>query len=293
MKAVSYLATLSVAVLMWQCEPQTPGKTALGDLPTADYSTSFVDSNTVKFTSQSSGDPFMFQWEIEGVGTYSGEEVDVFISKAGTYEVKHTVFNQGGHATAEGQVEILQDAALPCTGTMEFLTDCGTREWKLAPQAGSLWVGPPDGSSTWWAIGGTAATDRPCAYNDTWTFSETDGKMIYDTQGDIWAEAFMGVAADGCQPESFLTGNLAPWASGTHDFEVLPGQAGGPDQIKLSGLGAFIGLQKVTNGAEVTAPVAETTYDVLWMDEDANGVRTMEVEVNFGAGLWRFTLISE
>jgi hypothetical protein len=44
----------------------------------------------------SSGDPFLFNWDIEGVGTYTGESVEVFIGTMGTYDVTHTVFNQGG-----------------------------------------------------------------------------------------------------------------------------------------------------------------------------------------------------
>ena len=39
----------------------------------------YIDSNNVQFTSNSTGDPFLFSWEIEGVGTYTGETVDVFI----------------------------------------------------------------------------------------------------------------------------------------------------------------------------------------------------------------------
>ena len=272
------------------CQPTQPSKTPLGALPEADF-TYTIDSNDVYLTSQSTGDPFIFQWEIDGIGTFTGEETKVFISKAGTYEVKHFVFNQGGHDSAKAQIEILQDAALPCTGAMEFLTGCTSRSWTLAPIAGSLWVGPVDGSSTWWAIGATAATDRPCAYNDTWTFYE-DGTMEYDTKGDIWAEGYMGAAADGCQPETFLQGAQAAWASGTHSFEVAPGAGvNGTDQLKLTGLGAFIGLPKATNGGEVTSPVANISYDILWMREDA-GVRTMEIEVNWGGGLWRYTLQS-
>jgi hypothetical protein len=65
------------------------------------------------------------------------------------------------------------------------------------------------------------------------------------------------------------------------------------DQIQMLGLGAFIGLPKATNGAEVSVPVNSITYDVLSANEDAaTGVRTMEIEVNWGGGLWRFTLRS-
>ena len=252
----------------------------------------YIDSNNIQLTSVNTGDPFLFQWEIDGVGTFEGEQADVFIPKIGVYDIKHSVFNQGGHATAEGQVEIFKDADFVCTGAAEFMTDCTDRTWKLAPQAGSLWVGPPDASTTWWAIGGTAATDRPCAYDDEWTFN-SDGDMIYDTQGDIWAETYMGVATDGCQPESVLTGPKAAWASGTHGFEIIPG--GGPngeDQIKVNGMGGFIGLPKAANTGEVSSPVASITYYILSMTDDGTA-RYMEIQCNCTSLLWRFTLYSE
>jgi hypothetical protein len=104
----------------------------------------------------------------------------------------------------------------------------------------------------------------------------------------------MGVAADGCHPESVLTGAKVAWGSGSHAFSLIP--AGGTvtrDQLKMEGLGAFIGLPKAANGGEVFAPINSITYDILWTNEDtATGVRTMEIEVNWGTGLWRFTLRS-
>jgi hypothetical protein len=220
-----------------------------------------------------------------------GAEATITISRAGTYTVKHYVFNQGGMAVDSAQVVISRDAAPPCTGLMEFMTSCTERTWKLAPIAGSLWVGPPGGAQTWWAIGATAATDRPCAYNDEWVF-KADGSVEYDTKGDIWAETYMGVAADGCFPESVLTGAQAAWGSGTHAFTLMPATATAPDQLKMEGLGAFIGLPKAANGGEVFSPINSITYDILWTNEDANGVRTMEIEVNWGTGLWRYTLQS-
>ena len=292
MKAFKLFSVLAATAALVACEPAVPGKTELGPLPTADYTMTYIDSNNIQLTSVNTGDPFLFQWEIDGVGTFEGEQADVFIGKMGVYDIKHSVFNQGGHATAEGQVEIYKDADFICAGAAEFLTDCTDRTWKLAPQAGSLWVGPSDASTTWWAIGGTAATDRPCAYDDEWTFN-SDGDMIYDTQGDIWAETYMGVATDGCQPESVLTGPKAAWASGTHGFEIIPG--GGPngeDQIKVNGMGAFIGLPKAANAGEVSSPVASVTYDILSMTDDGTA-RYMEIQCNCTSLLWRFTLYSE
>lgn len=83
------------------CEPSEAGHTELGALPQADYSLTYIDSNTVQLVSNSSGDPFLFQWNIDGVGTYTGESVEVFIGSMGTYDVTHTVFNQGGSASRD------------------------------------------------------------------------------------------------------------------------------------------------------------------------------------------------
>jgi PKD repeat protein len=289
---VRSLALAAVALLA-ACQPYEGGKTPLGDLPTASFTVNMVDSNTVQLVSTATGDPFMYRWEVSNGTLAEGQEATVTLSRAGTYTVKHYVFNQGGMAVDSAQVVIYRDAAPPCTGLVEFLTGCTERTWKLAPIAGSLWVGPPDGSTTWWAIGATAATDRPCMYNDEWTF-KADGTVDYDTKGDIWAETYMGVAADGCHPESVLTGAKVAWGSGSHAFSLIP--AGGTvtrDQLKMEGLGAFIGLPKAANGGEVFAPINSITYDILWTNEDtATGVRTMEIEVNWGTGLWRFTLRS-
>jgi PKD repeat protein len=273
------------------CEPYEAKKSELGDLPTASFTVTMVDSNTVQLTSTATGDPFMYNWEVSNGTLAEGAEATITISRAGTYTVKHYVFNQGGMAVDSAQVVISRDAAPPCTGLMEFMTSCTERTWKLAPIAGSLWVGPPGGAQTWWAIGATAATDRPCAYNDEWVF-KADGSVEYDTKGDIWAETYMGVAADGCFPESVLTGAQAAWGSGTHAFTLTPATATAPDQLKMEGLGAFIGLPKAANGGEVFSPINSITYDILWTNEDANGVRTMEIEVNWGTGLWRYTLQS-
>lgn len=292
MKTITRLLSLALLAAFAACQPFEEDKTPLGALPAASFTLTMIDSNTVQLQSTATGEPFMYRWEVSNGALAEGTEATVEITRAGTYTVKHYVFNQGGMAVDSAQVVISRDAAPPCTGLMEFMTSCTERTWTLAPTAGSLWVGPPDGSQTWWAIGGTAATDRPCAYNDEWVF-KADGSVVYDTKGDIWAETYMGVAADGCFPESVLTGAQAAWGSGTHAFTLMPATATAPDQLKMEGLGAFIGLPKATNGAEVFVPVNSITYDVLSANEDAGtGVRTMEIEVNWGGGLWRYTLAS-
>ena len=290
LKKIAFFTILAIGFA--SCEPSEKSHTELGALPVADYQMTYIDSNTVQLTSNSTENPFLFSWEIEGVGTYTGQTVDVFIGDIGVYELKHTVFNQGGSASVTGQIEIFKDGPQPCVGAVEWLTECNERTWKIAPQDGSLWVGTP--SQTWWAVSGNVTLDRPCTYNDEWTF-QADGDMVYNSNGDFWGESFFGFSPEGCYPESDLVGPLAGWQSGTHGFEIIPANNDHPDQIKVIGLGAFIGLHKVANGAEVSAPQTEITYDILSMTE-IDGKRYMEIEIGFqasGEGLWRFTLYSE
>ena len=284
------LGLLGIVVLGFTaCEPNAGTKTELGALPVSDFSYTMVDSNTIALTSESTGDPFMFQWEIAGVGSFTGENVEVLIPLIGTYDITHTVFNQGGHASSMDQVEIFKDADLPCVGAIEYLTECTDRTWKLAPQVGALWVGP-DGNTTWWANGAADVAARSCLFNDEWVFHE-DGTMEYNTNGDIWGEPYLGLT-EACHPDSSLAGALTAWGSGTHTYEIIAATADHPDQIRVIGTGAFMGIPKATNSGEVTTPVSEVTYDILWMT-DQNNDRYMEVEVNFGGGLWRYTFYSE
>jgi PKD repeat protein len=285
---IAFFAVLAIGFIA--CEPSEAGHTELGALPQADYTMTYIDSNNVQFTSNSTGDPFLFSWDIEGVGTYTGETVDVFIGSIGVYNVKHTVFNQGGSASTTGTVEIYKEGPPPCVGAMEWLTECSQRTWKIAPQAGALWVGSDDGVQ-WWAIDATGPTARPCTFNDEWTF-EADGDMVYNSNGDFWGEPVMGFSPEGCFTESDFTASQEGWKSGTHGFEIIPATATSPEQLKVTGTGAFIGLHKVANDMEVGQPISAIIYDIVSMTE-IDGDRYMEIDIDYGPGRWRFTLYSE
>lgn len=283
------LGLLGIVVLGFTaCEPNT--KTELGALPVSDFSYTMVDSNTIALTSESTGDPFMFQWDIAGVGSFTGENAEVLIPLIGTYDITHTVFNQGGHASSMDQVEIFKDADLPCVGAIEYLTECSSRTWKLAPEEGACWVAP-DANGFWWQNSTADVALRSCLFNDEWVFHE-DGTMEYKTNGDIWGEPYMGLSAESCIAESALPSAVSAWGSGTHTFEIIPATADHPDQLRVIGTGAFMGFPKAANGQEVSSPVNEVTYDILYMT-DQNNNRYMQIEVNYTVGIWRFKFYSE
>ncbi len=285
---MKYFPLFSLLLLLAaSCDPQQDDKIDIG-LPPAEATFTIeplAEPNHYLLTN-TTPDVFEYLWDLGNGTRVNGESVEAFYPLKGTYTITLTVFGRGGHATSSKVLEVPEDAPFDCESDAfyKYLTDCEQRVWKLKPAEGSLWVGPADGSTTWWQLPESEVAVRTCEFNDEWTFTK-DGQMIYDAKGDVWAEPYMGFNYE-CIDESMLPPDKAAWGSGTHTFEVLPG-----NKLKVNGLGAYLGLPKVANGAEVTDPQTTVTYDVIRWDTTADG-REMELEINFGAGIWRFIYIS-
>lgn len=289
-KIFQLIAFASVLLFFNSCEPAQEDAIELSAVP-SNVSFSVAEKagevNTYILTNTTSG-TFLHQWDLGNGTTVTGDEVEVYYPLKGDYEITLRAFNNGGFGESKGTVNVLEDDSAPCTpnSLAEFLTDCEERTWTLLQDAGAYWVGP-DPDNTWWSSPAEAVTERFCAFDDEWTFMVT-GEMIYDTQGDLWAEDYMGYDFE-CVTDDQLAENVAPWASGEHIFVGIEG--GDVEQIQLIGLGAFMGLPKAANGAEVTEPVASITYDIVDRSEDADG-KYMELEVNYNIGIWRFKFVS-
>ncbi len=154
--------------------------------------------------------------------------------------------------------------------------------WKMAPEEGSLAVGPTAGSSEWWQIDAAGVTARACYYDDTWTFTST-GELIIDMQDQTWLETWQA-SAEGCGAPG------DPFVNGTYGYTY----AGGT--LTVDGVGAFVGLQKVNNGKELTNPadaVGEITYNVA---EITDTTMTLQIQIETadgGVGWWQFKLVKE
>ena len=83
LKKIAFFTILALGFA--SCEPREKSHTELGALPVEDYQMTYIDSNTVQLTSNSTENQFLFSWEIEGVGTYTGQTVDVFIGDICVY----------------------------------------------------------------------------------------------------------------------------------------------------------------------------------------------------------------
>ena len=288
---IGYFSLLMLMLGLVACEPQQDGAIDLG-LPPASASFTITpvsgEPNTYTLSNQTEG-AFLFQWNLGNGSDATGETVEVTYQNAGTYDVTLRAFNKAGFAESVQSIVVDEDAPINCESIpeLEFLTNCSSKTWTLANEEGALLVGPVDGSTVWWQSAADENEGRPCAWNDEWTFSSDDLSMVYDTKGDIWGEDYMGFNFE-CVATSMLGSAVAAWGDGTHSFEVIPGN---PAQLKVVGEGAFLGIPKAANGAEVTLPVNAVTYDIISMVSDGNR-DVLTVAVNYSAGIWTFKLES-
>lgn len=287
-----YTALVSSLLLLASCEPDIDDKIDLPSAPTeATFDVTDIGDNTYSLANTTDGG-FLFQWDLGNGATETGETVTVTYPEAGAYVVSLTVFNAGGHATGTRSIVVNEDLVVmagPCEpgSISEFLSNCDQKTWRLNPAAGALLVGPPGLGETWWQNDETVVEERFCAWDDTWTFFE-NGDMVYDTKGDIWGEDYLGFDFS-CVPTAEMPDDVAAWGDGMHSYVA----SDATQQIMLNGVGAFMGIPKAANGAEVGFPVSSVTYDIVEMRQDADGNDILVVLVDYTDGNWQFTFVAE
>jgi len=154
--------------------------------------------------------------------------------------------------------------------------------WKVAPEAGSLGVGPELGNISWWSIDAAGVTQRACFFDDTYVFG-ADGTFKNVLGGETWLEGWQGVAADGCgTPIAPHDGTVAA----TYLYDAVA------SKVTLNGTGAYLGIPKPYNGGELTSPSGapeSITYDLTFSENDTR----LTVDISIGSGWWRFILVKE
>lgn len=149
--------------------------------------------------------------------------------------------------------------------------------WVMAPEAGSLGVGPTPGDTSWWNCDGGCVTARACYYDDTYVFAP-DGSFYNILGGETWVEGWQG-GSDACGTP------VAP-----HDGSTAATYTYGGGTLTLNGTGAYIGLPKAVNAGELpNVPVpSSVTYNVTLTDNN----NTMNVIIESGPGVfWQYKLI--
>ena len=140
-------------------------------------------------------------------------------------------------------------------------------------------VGPSAGDTSWFSISDTGPEGpRACWFDDIYEFG-ADGSFR-NVQGDeSWVEPWQGAAEEGCGAP------VAPHDGSNNAVFEYDEEAA---SLKLTGLGAYLGLPKVVNDAELTEPAQtpeSVTYEVVELIGDS-----LTVRINVGGGWWEYRL---
>jgi beta-glucanase (GH16 family) len=150
--------------------------------------------------------------------------------------------------------------------------------WRVAPDAGSLGVGPAMGDVSWWAIDDAGVTTRACFFNDDYLFME-DGTFDNELGDDTWLEAWQGVAGEECGAP------VAPHdGSGEYswDLDIDNGT------LTINGVGGYLGIPKAVNDGELGngdnpgSVTGSTVYLVEFNDDNTR----MTIDIESGANTW-------
>ena len=227
---------------------------------------------------------------VNGLGAYiglpkannAGELPGVAVPSSITYDI--TLSNNNT------VMEVIIEAGSGVFWTYKLVKDGGSSAtttpidgtWKVAPEAGSLKVGPTSGNGDWWTIDDAGVTQRACFYDDEFVFN-AGGTFNNVLGSDTWLEGWQGTA-DACgTPVAPHDGSVA--ATFAYDAST--------NTITLNGKGAYLGIPKANNAGELADPAAapdSIVYNVTLSNNDTE----MEIIIEAGAGVfWTFKLVKQ
>ena len=152
--------------------------------------------------------------------------------------------------------------------------------WKLAPEAGALKVGPNRYDGSWWSNSLADVSTRACLFDDEYVFN-LDGSFKNILGAETWLEPWQGFNPEQC-------GTPITPHDGSNPATFL--YDAGASTITLNGVGAYLGIAKVTSTGELASPgdaPNSITYNVSLQDNN----NTMIVDVYLGWGYWTFKLV--
>ncbi len=151
--------------------------------------------------------------------------------------------------------------------------------WQIAPEAGSIGVGPELGDVSWWSIDDAGVIARACFYDDTYVFG-TDGSFSNVLGSDTWIEGWQGGNDECGTPVAPHDGS----ASATYTYDETE------STVTLNGIGAYLGIPKAYNGGELADPAEapeSITYDLTFSEDNT----VITLDINVGGGWWRFKMV--
>ena len=264
----------------------------LGPKPVSSFTVTPIQGQTNKYLlSSTAQNAFRYDWDkANGAGYVKGNAIDtVYFPDAGTYKLRLFVYGQSGIDSSAQMVTVAADDPAAIT-PFKILTGNSSKKWKLAPEAGALWIGPADFSATWWQNNSGDVSGRSCLFNDEYTFTKAGNVMSFDSKGDFYVDEEAGapwptgMPPVGCYSNSAIPASFQAWAnSANFTFEVLGGT-----KLKVIGNGAHLGLYKAGDppNAAVTGPQPSVTYDIISLT-----ATKLVIKLDYGWGAWRFTYV--
>lgn len=154
--------------------------------------------------------------------------------------------------------------------------------YKIAPEAGALGVGPGQGDVSWWSNSIDDVTTRACLFDDVYLFN-TDGSFENILQDETWLEPWQGVDPESCGTP------IAPHdgsADATFTYDDVAGT------VTINGVGAYLGLAKVTNEGELSSP-DDAPASITYIVDIQDGGDVLVIDIDFGGGWWRFKMVAD
>lgn len=266
----------------------------LGPKPVASFSITPISGQVNKYLlTSTSQNAFRFDWDkAKGGGYIKGKEIDtVYFPDRGDYVIKLLVFGHSGMDSTSKSLNVPNDDPAALT-PFKMLTGNSSRTWKLAPEAGALFIAPTTTSNPpWWQNNVNDVTVRSCLFLDEYTFVKAGNVVQYNSKGDFWVDEEAGnpwpagMPPVGCYANNAIPVQYQAWAnSANFTFEVL-----NDTKLKLNGTGAHLGLYKAGTppDAALSAPAASVTYDIVSITPTR-----FVVKLDYGWGVWRFTYVA-
>ena len=197
-------------------------------------------------------------------------------------EIVYNATLTGDELELDIQIDAANDAWWHFKLVREPVTIVGT--WKMAPVPGSIAVGP--GESTpggWFSIDAEQLAARPCFYDDEYVFNE-DGSFQNVLGTEAWIEPWQGTDPEACGAPVFPHDGSAV---ATYEYDEVAGT------VTIIGKGAFLGLAKAINGAELGSP--SQAPDEIVYNATLSG-KTLELDIQIDAAndaWWHFKLVKE
>lgn len=231
-----------------------------------------------------------YVWDF-GDGETSTEKDPVHVyAAAGDYTVKLTAKNAANASAEYSQAITITDP----DDAYKLLTGEVSKTWKLFREGVSMSLGPDASNPGGWWAGLENDGARPCLYTQEFTF-HFDGTYVFNDNGMFWGEygvfdgqwnyeiCFEAIPANMINKDGV---DVSAWLSGSHAFTYDPTLG----TATLNGMGAWIGIPKLTTAGETTVPVATTTFNLDITQE--TGYDLMTVTFDWGeAGLWTIVYV--